>query len=212
MRLFLSSYRANGHESELADLFGKGAKVALVNNSKDGKPDEERAQKLKEVIDILSDLDLNPEELDLRDYFKESSKLERRLRKYSAVWVAGGNTFVLRRAMSYSGCDRLLYDMVRKNEIAYGGDSAGAILATPSLRGSEYGDEPDLIPKGYQPEVIWEGLDLVSYHIVPHYRSDWWGTEADKMLDYLKKNKLSYRTLMDGQAILINGDKEEFLE
>jgi dipeptidase E len=212
MRLFLCSYRAQGHEADLVKLFGKGSKVVVINNSKDGKTSEERLQKLNEVLDILKQLEFKPKELDLRDYFKDNSKLKKELSGYSSIWVAGGNTFVLRRAMRYSGCDKLLYDMVRKNEIAYGGDSAGAILATPSLRGSEYGDEPDLIPAGYEEEVIWDGLDFVSYHIVPHYKSDWWGIEAEAMLDYIKQNKLNYRTLMDGQAIIINGDKEEFLE
>jgi dipeptidase E len=201
-----------GHETDLAELFGKGSKVAVINNAKDGKTVEERKQKTTEVLAFLSDTGLKPKEIDLRDYFNDQKSLEKELRKYPAVWAAGGNTFVLRRAMEYSGCGRLLYDMVRKNEIMYGGDSAGAILATPSLRGSEYGDDHDLIPEGYQPEVIWEGLGFVPFHVVPHYKSDWWGAEADKMLEYLKSKKLDYRTLMDGESLIINGDKEEFLK
>lgn len=212
MHLFLSSYRAQGHETELAELFGKGSRVAVINNAKDGKTPEERKQKTNEVLDFLKETGLKPTEIDLREYFKNIDKLGEVLKKYPAVWAAGGNTFILRRAMSYSGCDKLLYDLVRKSKIAYGGDSAGAILATPSLRGSEYGDEPDLLPQGYKDEVIWDGLNIVPYHIVPHYKSDWWGIEAEAMLDQIKQNKLSYRTLMDGQAILINGDKEEFLK
>lgn len=212
MRLFLSSYRAQGHEADLAELFGNGSKVAVISNAKDGKTPQERKQKTDEVLDFLKGTGLKPTEIDLRDYFKNSEKLGTVIKKYSAVWVAGGNTFVLRRAMEYSGCGQLLYDMVRKNEIAYGGDSAGAILATPSLRGSEFGDELDLIPPGYKKEVIWDGLDFVSYCIIPHYKSDWWGIEAEAMLDYIKQNRLDYRTLMDGQAIIISGDKEEFLK
>src|SRR5579862_8848622 len=179
MRLFLSSYRAQGHEGDLVALFGYKSKVAVVNNAKDGKTAEERQQKTGEVLAFLRDAGFKPTEIDLRDYFENNSSLGGVLSEYPAVWVAGGNTFILRRAMKYSSCDKLLYDMVRKNEIAYGGDSAGAILATPSLRGSEYGDDPDLIPKGYKNEIIWEGLDFVSFHIVPHYKSDWWGLEAD---------------------------------
>lgn len=212
MRLFLSSYRAQGHEAELVELFGEGSKVAVINNAKDGKTPGERKQKTNEVLDFLKDAGLKPTEIDLRDYFKNTDKLREVLKKYPAVWAAGGNTFILRRAVSYSGCDKLLYDLVRKNEIAYGGDSAGAILATPSLRGSEYGDDPDLIPQGYKNEIIWDGLDFVSFHIVPHYKSDWWGIEADKMIEDLKKDNLPYKTIEDGQAILINGDKEEFLK
>lgn len=212
MRLFLSSYRAMGREAELAALFGKGSKVAVINNSKDGKSIEEREQKLNEVLSFLKDIELKPTDIDLRNYFKNSAGLKEELQKYPAIWVAGGNTFVLRRAMKYSGCDKLLSEMIRKNEMMYGGDSAGAILATPSLHGSEYGDEPDLIPKGYSEEIVWDGLKFVPYHIVPHYKSDWWGAEGDKMAEYLEKNKLPFKTIRDGQAIVIDGDKEEFLK
>jgi hypothetical protein len=32
------------------------------------------------------------------------------------------------------------------------------------------------------------------------------------MVDYFKQHRLPYRALQDGQAILINGEKEEFLQ
>jgi dipeptidase E len=211
MRLFLSSYRADNHEAELIELFGKGSKVAVITNAKDDKPETERKESVNEGLEYFSKLGFKPIEIDLRKYFGDMKKLDEELRQYPAVWGAGGNTFLLRRALSYSGTDRLLYDLVRKNEISYGGESAGAILATPSLQGTQHGDDPHFIPKGYQKEIIWDGLDFVAYHIVPHYKSNWFGIEAEAMLDYMKQNQLDYRTLMDGQAIMINGDKEEFL-
>jgi dipeptidase E len=115
------------------------------------------------------------------------------------------------RALHYSGADRYLYDAVRKNEIAFGGSSAGSIAATPSLHGTELGDQPEITPEGYDTDLIWDGLNFVSYYIVPHYKSSWFGIEAEAMLDYFKQHNLNYRLLMDGQAILINGDREEFL-
>jgi dipeptidase E len=100
--------------------------------------------------------------------------------------------------------------MVRNNEIIYGGESAGAILPTPTLIGVQFGDDPEDIPKHYNNEVIWEGLGLVSYRIVPHYESEWLG--AEDMIKELKNKSLEYKTLTDSQAIIINDDKEELLK
>jgi dipeptidase E len=210
MRLFLSSYKAGDYPDKLVELFGKKAKVAVITNAKDDKNKKERKESVDEVIEFLSAIGFKAEEIDLRRYFKESSFSEKELQKYQAVWITGGNTFVLARAMVQSGARNVLGNMVRKNEIVYGGESAGAILATPTLTGVEFGDDPEIIPKAYDETVATEGLNLISYHIVPHYKSAWDG--AEDMVNELKKKKLTYNLLTDNQAIVINGDKEEFLK
>jgi dipeptidase E len=210
MRLFLSSYRAGNYSDRLVEIFGKNANVAVVTNAKDDKTDFEREQSAEEVLDFLKSLGFKPTEIDLRKYFKQSNFSEKDLKKYQAVWVAGGNTFVLVRALKQSGARKVIGDMVRKNEIIYGGESAGAILPTPTLTGVQFGDDPSIIPEGYDKETIWNGLNLVDYHIVPHYKSEWEG--AEDMIKELKKKKLNYKTLTDNQAIIINGNKEEFLK
>jgi dipeptidase E len=141
---------------------------------------------------------------------KDDKSHQERNEKYQAVWVAGGNTFVLRRALKYSKADRALGDMVRKNEVVYGGESAGAILPTPTLTGVEFGDDPGDVPKNYKKDAIWNGLNLISYHVVPHYESTWEG--AQDMIRELQKQNLEYKTLTDSQALIINGDKEELLK
>lgn len=211
MRLFLSSKNLGKYPDEFLSLLGPNKRLAFIENAKDDWPAQDRAQKIKEHLEQFKGQGFDVFELDLRDYFGKTNKLKQVLTGCGGIFVAGGNTFILTRALRYSGADKLLYDMVRKNEIAYGGSSAGSIVATPSLRGSELGDHPQATPAGYKSEVIWEGLDFVSYHFVPHYKSDWFGLEAEAMLDYFKNNKLPYRALKDGQVILVNGDKEEFL-
>ena len=212
MRLFLSSENLGNYPDEFVNLVGPIKRLALVENAKDDWGTTDRASKVKEHLDQFKSLGFKVFELDLREYFGKPRQLEKKLATCGGIFIAGGNTFVIRRALSYSGADKLLYDWVRKNQIAYGGSSAGSIIATPSLYGTELGDQPDSVPNGYKKEVIWDGLDFVSYHIIPHYKSDWFGIEAEAMLDYMKQNKLDYRALVDGQAILINGDKEDFLK
>jgi dipeptidase E len=157
---------------------------------------------------------MNPAEIDLRKYFDDSKNLEKDLRKYTAFWLAGGNVFLLRRAIRQSGAEPLLGDRVRKNELVLGGESAGAIIMGPTLKYSEVDtdeDSPNYIPSGYEGDVIWDGLDFINYVPVPHYQTPGY-IGIDDYIRNLDKEKIPYKTMTDEQAILINGDKEEFLK
>ena len=91
------------------------------------------------------------------------------------------------------------------------GSSAGAIVATPSLRGTELGDDPAVTPEHYDKKITWSGLNLVPFHIVPHYNSGWFTKEANEMRNYLDMHKIEHKTLKDGQVIVVEGTKVEFL-
>lgn len=212
MRLFLSSENLGKFPEEFLNLLGPNKKLALVENAKDDWNTKDRKAKVDEHLEQFEGQGFDVFELDLRDYFGKPEELKKILLKCGGIFIAGGNTFILARALRYSAADRLLYDMVRKNEIAYGGSSAGSIMATPSLKGTELGDSPQSTAEGYKDEVVWNGLDFVNFYIVPHYKSGWFGIEAEAMLDYFKKHRMPYRALMDGQVIMIDGEKEEFLE
>jgi dipeptidase E len=210
MRLFLSSYRAGEHQAELIKLASGIKNVAVITNAKDDKTTKERIESVNEVLDFFIKLGFKPKEIDLRPHFKKPETSKKELQNYKFVWMAGGNTFLLRRALKYTGLDEYLIKKVKDDVIIYGGESAGAILATPTFTGVEFGDDPKIIPKGYKKEIILEGLNLVPYHIVPHYQSEWEG--AKDMIVALKKKKLEYKTLTDNQVMVINGKKEEFLK
>ncbi len=210
MRLFLSSYRAGNYGQRLNKIIGSDRKVLVIANAKDYTKKLEREESIKEVFDFFKELNIEAHELDLRPFFEKQHGLEDKLKQHKFVWVAGGNTFVLRQAMRASGCDKLLIAMLNNNSIVYGGESAGAILATPSLTGVEYGDDPNVFPAGYQKKIIREGLNLVPFHIVPHYKSDWFG--AYDMAKALKKHNLEYKTLTDTQAIIVDDQKVEVLK
>jgi dipeptidase E len=103
MRLFLSSYRAGDYPDKLIQLFGKNCKVAVITNAKDDKISSERHESVAEVINFLRELGFKPIEIDLRKYFKESNFSKKDLKNYQAIWLAGGNTFVLVRALKKYG-------------------------------------------------------------------------------------------------------------
>jgi dipeptidase E len=217
MRLFLSSYRAGNYPDKLADLFGK-TKVAVISNAKDYKSPGERKESMDELLAFFKDIGVKAEELDLRLYFNSPETLQKQLDKYQSFWLAGGNAFLLRRALKYTGLDKFLIERVQSNSIIYGGESAGAIMAAPTLKGSEdksgNEDHPNFITKGYDKKVLWDGLGLVTYIPVPHFKSPNYdlAMSINGYIEYLKKHKLPYKIMEEHQAIVINGDKEELLK
>jgi len=212
MRLFLSSENLGKYPEAFIELVGDNNKLAFIENAKDDWTIDDRSEKLQEHKHQFRQLGFDVHELDLRDFFGKADKLEDWIKDFGGVFAAGGNSFILRRAMAQSGLDKILPKMLANNSLAYGGSSAGAIVATPSLRGSEHGDYPKTIPKHYEKKIIWKGLSLVPFYVVPHYKSDWWGKEADQMAQKLKAKNLKYYTLRDGQVIVVEAGKIEYLK
>ena len=95
--------------------------------------------------------------------------------------------------------------------MTYGGSSAGSIIMTNTLRGAEHGDNAFAVPEGYDEQIVWDGLGLIYPQLVPHYQSDWFGKEAQAMIDYFDTNGLKYETLKDGEAYVVDGKYEEKL-
>jgi len=213
MRLFISSYRAGRHESELRELLGKIDKVAVITNAKDYKTPEDRKIKIEDNFNYYRSIGLEPTEIDLRPYFHKLDA-EKLLAKHNFIWLAGGNVFLLRRALSYTGLDRYIYDAVKKNEIILAGESAGAIIMGPTLKYSEVEndleDSQNYAPLPYRKEVIWEGLGLIEYVPVPHYKSAGY-IGIDEYVENLEKDKIPYKTMTDEQVLTVDGDRAELL-
>lgn len=190
-----------------------GKKVAIIMNAGDIYGDEMRPIYLAKEVKKFRDWGFQAEELDLRDYFENPDKLKGTLNQYGAVWVMGGNSFLLRRAMRYSGFDKHILPMVESEAIVYAGFSAGSVVATKTLRGIDIIDDPEQIPPGYSSEVIWEGLGLVNFSIAPHYKSEHPESDmVDKVVDYFEANNMPRKAIRDGQAIIVLGSQIETVE
>lgn len=215
MRLFLSSQDLGNYAERARRLAGANNRAAFIKNAQDMYPPEQRNDSTPEKKKMFEDAGFEFEELDLREYFGKPDKLLSKLSNFGSFWSSGGNTFILRRAMKASGLDEILKKLLAEDKILYGGWSAGACVTSGDLHGLDGGDHPgtDIVPPDYPvKETLWEGLGLVDFAVVPHYQSDWFGDEADRWVTYLKAHKRPYRTLKDGQVMVIDGCKEEFLE
>lgn len=104
MKLHLSSYKVGNKPSEFVNLVNKSnAKVAVIDNALDYSADLPRKQEsLEAEVNSMKLLGLEPEHVDLRDYFNADNDLLDKFEGFDAVWVRGGNSFVLRKAMAQS--------------------------------------------------------------------------------------------------------------
>jgi dipeptidase E len=209
VRLYLSSFKIGTATEELKALLAKtNKKLAYISNALDWSRDFERRQKgeqsdLKQLEALGARLGI--ESIDLREYFNKQDKLKARISEFGAMWVCGGNAFVLRQAMKLSGLDGILREFSTKHaNVLYGGYSAGVCILGPTLRGVHLMDHPTEKPYGDY-DTVWDGLGILSYVVVPHFESDHPDSDAaGKAVAYLRENDIPFRTLRDGEVIVID--------
>ncbi len=202
MKLYLASFGIQKQlDQEFLRLVGKQAEdigFAYITNAADPYPIKKR-ESMKDVEAMFTDLGLKPEEIDLRQY-KDAATLKAKLSQYDVVWCGGGNTWYLRYVMKTSGFDQIIRELVDGGTV-YGGDSAGAIVATPTLKYVDLLDKPEDAP-----EQIEKGLSLVEFAIVPHWGNEKYEEPLTQMKDGLANEGYDVKVLTDKQAIIVNGN------
>ncbi len=140
----------------------------------------------------------------MKKYFGKQRGLEKKLAEFGAVWVNGGNTFVLRQAMRRSGFDNIFNKLLKRKDFVYGGYSAGICILAKDLHGLEIVDDPHQKPYEKRSKVLWNGLGFLDYMILPHYKSDHPESKlVGKTVQYFIDNKLLFKVLRDGEVIII---------
>jgi dipeptidase E len=211
MRLYLSSFDVGDRPEELVALSGAAKRAAIIVNALDHRP-ERRSGWLKDQTDKLGGLGFSVFELDLRRYFGAAAALGALLHQVDVVWINGGNTFILRRAMKQSGFDLLIKDALARDQIVYGGFSAAAVVTAAHLKGLEMVDDPNDVPAGYDPEIAWDGLGLVPFALAVHFKSNHPESKlVDREIAFYEENGIPYRTLRDGEALVIDGERQRIV-
>lgn len=211
MKLYLSSYKFGNSIQSLANMMSNNKSIAIIQNALDAYTDlDRRKTSLQNDIEALAEIGLKPEELDLRNYFTRNIELKQKLSELGGVWVVGGNTFVLRRAFKESSMDKWLVGQKENKEFVYSGYSAGICVLAPTLRGIDLADDLVAAKELFNKEVLWDGLGLIAYMPVPHYKSD--HPESYLMEDvvsFMEREGLPYKTLRDGEVIIGNTINQE---
>jgi dipeptidase E len=203
MKYYLSSYEIGNETEKLKMLVPKG-KIGYIPNARDftGADPERRAKRNENDMGSLRELGLEVEMLNLQDYFGKRNELKRKLEELGAIFISGGNVFVLRQAMKLSGIDEILEEIKETNFLYAGYSAAGCVLA-PSLKGMDIVDPLDT-PYDEQKEILWDGLGFVDFRFMPHWDSNHpESADIDKEIAYCKENNITYKAIRDGEVIII---------
>lgn len=217
MRLYLSSYRNGDHPELLLDLVGRGgrsaagARIAVIANGIDAEDADVRLSGVAGEFERLGALGLDPVEVDLRDFFGGPPEDVRAvLAGFPAVWLRGGNVFVLRAALALSSADTALGNLLRGDALVHAGYSAGACVLAPSLHGLEHCDDVTAVSRTYGTEPVLEGLGLLDRALVPHVDSPGHpeSVALGEVAAAYRAAGIPHLTLRDGQALVVDGDCE----
>ena len=204
MKYYLSSYEIGNETEKLKTLVPKG-KIGYIPNARDftGADPERREKRNKNDMQSLRELGLEVEMVNLRDYFGKQSELKNKLEELGAIFISGGNVFVLRQAMKLSGLDEVLKELRNDSNFLFAGYSAAGCILASSLRGMEIVDSLD-IPYNEKKEIVWDGLGFIDFRFVPHWNSNHpESVDIDKEIAYCKENNIPYKAIRDGEVIII---------
>jgi dipeptidase E len=211
MRLYLSSFRLGDRPDLLVDLVRRSAgspTVAVIANACDVGDATRRTAAVELELQAMHDLGLRPHEIDLRDYQPETGTLARDLAGLAALWVRGGNAFVLRHAMATSGAERLIPRLLSQDALVYAGYSAGPCVLAASLRGLELCDQPMDVLTAYGVQPLWDGLGVLDRAFVPHLDSPGHPeTElTGEVAALYRREGRPFWALRDGQVVVVDGE------
>ncbi|MDP3900562.1 MAG: Type 1 glutamine amidotransferase-like domain-containing protein [bacterium] len=204
MKYYLSSYEIGNETEKLKTLIPKG-KIGYIPNARDftGSDPERRAKRNEKDMGSLRELGLEVEMINLCDYFGKRNKLKNKLEELGAIFISGGNVFVLRQAMKLSALDEILEELRDRNDFLYAGYSAAGCVLAPSLKGMDIVDPLDT-PYDEQKEILWDGLGFVDFRFMPHWDSNHPESAGiEKEIAYCKENNIPYQAIRDGEVIII---------
>jgi dipeptidase E len=196
MKLYLSSLHIP-HTKSFLKLFGKKPlHIAIIPTAWHVTTDEISSPFITHTTDDLKNLGFTTELLNLEDYEGETDELRAKLAKFSGCWILGGNSFYLNYWMMKSGFDKILPDLLQDGFV-YGAESAGTVVAGRSLHGIELLDNPSEAP-----DIIWPGLGLVDYGIIPHW-GDKYAGRIEQTYDEMRLFG-PVKTLSNDEFIVVN--------
>jgi peptidase E len=183
-------------KDEIKNLLQKPAYDITVGFITTAAKPEQDLEYLKNDYQIMKEeMGFNVEEVDIEG--KNESQVTKALELKDIIFVEGGNTFYLLKAMRKCNFERVIRKLLKKGKV-YIGVSAGSIVAGRTIRTSDW----------KQPEERFgvknlKGLNLVPFDIFVHFTPERSEIIIKKLKWKWQRRKL--RILTDEQAILVQG-------
>ncbi|MBM5789762.1 hypothetical protein FJZ23_01605 [Candidatus Parcubacteria bacterium] len=165
-----------------------GAKILYVTTASKKVNDAGYVERTRETMD---ELNCFYTEYDIVG--KSEEELKKALSSHDIVYVEGGNTFYLLKAVRETAFEKVVKEAIQ-NGLVYWGVSAGAYIACPSIIMATWSDRFDRCGI-----TDWTAMNLVPFFVKAHYRPDMLETIKEKSKDL----QLPLRALTDEQAVVV---------
>ncbi len=201
MLLYLSSQKLGNRVDVLKKWIKEhDNKIILIFNALDAKGQDVIDKNVSEDKKLLEEVGFDVSICDLKNYFDCPEKLRADFTQCHAFCVMGGNVFLLRQAMKYSGFDQFLKG-ISSSDYLYIGYSAGSVILSKDLSGFRGID--DEVFYYSKEDFFYEGLSLIDYLFIPHYQSNYRKVELiHNLVEDCKKNDIRFQVVRDGDVII----------
>jgi len=135
---------------------------------------------------------------------KSERDIDAALDDHDAVYVEGGNTFYLLKAIRESGFKKAVHRFLDRGKL-YVAPSAGAKVVCPTIETSTWKKRGEEKPRFGVTNLT--AMNLVPFLVVCHYTSE---KESETKAGIASTN-LPVRILQDGQALLVRDGNVKFL-
>ncbi|MEK7143596.1 MAG: Type 1 glutamine amidotransferase-like domain-containing protein [Patescibacteria group bacterium] len=141
----------------------------------------------------MNELKYDFEEMDIER--KSEQELRGVLKGKEMVYVEGGNTFYLLKAVRESGFDKAIKELV-DDGMVYLGSSAGAYITCPTIEMATWKHQDKYDHCGV---TDFTAMNLVPFLVTAHYASEY----AELLKEKIRQSQYPVRILTDDQAILV---------
>jgi dipeptidase E len=150
--------------------------------------------------EIMKDTGFNIQEVDIEG--KTESQLFKILKLKDIIFVEGGNTFYLLKAMRACNFEKIMRKLLKNGKV-YIGASAGSIVAGRTIETASWGQAKDANIVNLK---NLRGLNFVPFNVFVHYKPE--DAEIIKQkIKNPKKRKKKLRILTDDQALLAQANQ-----
>ena len=169
--------------------------VAFITTA--SKPEEDKSYVEKDR-EIIKEIGFNVEEIDIEG--KKQNELMGLFEHKDIIFVEGGNTFYLLKAIRKTGFEKVIKKLLKKGKV-YIGVSAGSIVAGRTIRTAGWKDAD----KNFVKLKNLKGMNLVPFDVFVHYQPEHAEIIKKKLPWKWQRRKL--KILTDEQAILVQGSQ-----
>lgn len=218
MRLYLASNDLGDYANILADMTPSNKKALIISNARDHRTVEGRKEIVNEDMAMLSDCGFAVTELDLRNYIGKTSDLRKYIDDFAPglVFSMGGNLYSLATTLHLSGMDEILRKDLAADKYAYGGYSAGSMVASHDLMnyadsfGRRASDRLEQATELYG-ELITSGLGLIDEYVIPHADEERFKAACEEAEITISNNNLTPIVLNNSDVVVMNNGQLEVL-